>query len=409
PNPFAAALPHGLDHLGGSSYLGLLTALTLALGHMDTVAYRLVNAGLGACAAVLVAVIAARVADRRAALLAGLAIALWPTLVLWSATFLRDTLVSFVVLTVWWTITFERRSRLLCVVLLGVGLLFGLRPYVGAAAALGVLAWWSYPLLARFPRAGMAAAGVALIVLPLLSTTRAPEVLDTAAHQLLYRQTTTRLETLGRLYYERDPNAPPDELPLIAGIAVARVDPNSGWLLTGVVRRSLGPGLVEVAYTDDSIRAEQLSDLVPLQSARIPPGQLLATLGPGLFGLLTGAARTTTDSASSAWIADAIAWDVLLVLAVLHIARSRTPVRALLFPGCLVLGTVLALVAVPGAPGNNDRHRAAQTLPLLAVFAAGLLVDSSRRLALVPEAVSTAVSSPTMPAAPAASRTRSLK
>jgi dolichyl-phosphate-mannose--protein O-mannosyl transferase len=103
PNPWNAWLPQGLDHLGGNGYLGLLTAIAMAAGQMDTVAFRLTNATLGALVVVASMILAWRYMGSRAALVAGLVLALWPTLILWSATFLRDTLCSFAVIAVWWT------------------------------------------------------------------------------------------------------------------------------------------------------------------------------------------------------------------------------------------------------------------------------------------------------------------
>jgi peptidoglycan/LPS O-acetylase OafA/YrhL len=70
-----------------------------------------------------------------------------------------------------------------------------------------------------------------------------------------------------------------------------------------------------------------------------------------------------------AWSADAIAWDVLFVLAVIGGVRARVPLRDWIFPAAIVLGTAAALIIVPGAPGNDDRHRSGQAVPLLVVFA----------------------------------------
>ena len=145
-------LPQGLGHLGGNAYLGLTTAITVAEGHMDTVAYRLANATLGTLVAVLACIVAARIVGPRAALVAGLVVAVWPTLVLWSATMLRDTLGSFVVLAVWWTLVFHQRARqprVLAVVALALVLLGTLRPYLAGSVAAGVVGWAMMPFLAR--------------------------------------------------------------------------------------------------------------------------------------------------------------------------------------------------------------------------------------------------------------------
>jgi hypothetical protein len=129
-----------------------------------------------------------------------------------------------------------------------------------------------------------------------------------------------------------------------------------------------------VAFTDESIRPEPVAELIPLQSTDIPPLQLVAWIGPNLLSYLDGTSLASNGS-SPVWTAAALVWDALLVLAVYAIVRTRLSPRHWLFPMFVVAGTVLALVAVPGAPGNADRHRATQTIPLLLVLASALLVD----------------------------------
>src|SRR4051794_31999146 len=144
PNPLDRNLPYGLDHLAGNGYLGLTTFMAMLLDRMDTVAFRLFNAVLGSFMAVIAALVAGRLLGRRAALLSGLVVSLWPTLVLWSATMLRDTLVGFTALAVVWLVGAERRVlslRVVCVSMLGLVLLSGLRPYLAAALSVGLAAW----------------------------------------------------------------------------------------------------------------------------------------------------------------------------------------------------------------------------------------------------------------------------
>ena len=155
PNPLNKPLPQGLEHLGTDAYLGLLTGISMALGssfgHMDTVAFRLVNATLGSLVAVTISIIAARLLGKRSALVAGLLVAIWPTLVLWSATFLRDTLASFIVVVTWWTLVSHRRwtdLRVLGVFLLALSILATLRPYLAGALTLGMIGWAAWPFLA---------------------------------------------------------------------------------------------------------------------------------------------------------------------------------------------------------------------------------------------------------------------
>lgn len=409
PFPFDRPVLAGEGHLGGNAYLGLLTAVATAVGHMDSVAFRLTNATLGTLVVLLTSLVAAALVGRRAALYAGIVVAVWPTIVLWSATFLRDALGSFVVVVVWCTLVYHRslsQPRVLGVVALALVLLAGLRPYLAGAVATGIAAWAVLPWLARRSRRTLALGSVGALVLAAGLAMQQARHIDQAAHELVYRQMTTRLETLGLLNYDLNPASPPIEQPFGPGAAIARVDQRSGWLDAGLVREPFGPGQVTASFTDGSIRLEQTADLVLLQSAPLSPVQLVVSLGPGLWSFVTGGPGGG-DSSSLAWIADALAWDVLFALAVLGGVRARVPVREWLFPGCVVLGTVAALVGVPGAPGNDNRHRATQTVPLLVVFAAGLLASRPRSVARAGLAVSTPTNSPTRAATEAVSRRRS--
>ena len=295
PNPLDKPLPTGLEHLGTDAYLGLLTGLSLALGssysHMDTVAFRLVNATLGTLVAITTSIITARLVGNRAALVAGLLVALWPTLVLWSATFLRDTLASFIVVVTWWTLVFHRRwtdVRVLGVVLLAWLLLATLRPYLAGALTLGVIGWAVWPLIpGRSPRV-LAASAAALVVLGVAVAALQARRIDESAHQLVYRQLTTRMETQGRLYRDSVPNDPPYEPPFRPGAAVATIDPDSGWISPGLIDRPLGPGLVLVAFPDGSEQLLRIADLTLLQSAPLSPLQLLLSIQPGLITFLSG-------------------------------------------------------------------------------------------------------------------------
>lgn len=415
PNPLDKSLPQGLGHLGTDGYLGILTWISVALGssfgHMDTVAFRLANATFGTLLAVTIALVAARLLGGRAGLVAGLVIGVWPTLVLWSAMFLRDTLVGCTLAIVWWTLRSQRgrlTQRVLCVVLLALLLMASLRPYAAGAVAIGVLIWAAWPHLegrsVRF-LAVSAAVGVVLCAGVALSQWRH---IDEGAHQLVYRQLTTRMEAMGLLYHDPPPDDGPHEWPFGPGAAVALVAPGGSWITPGLIQQSLGPGRVLVGFPDGSQSEEQISDLTLLQSAPLTPWQLITSIVPGLTSFLSGT-PVSGDESSWVWTADALAWDVLFVLGVVGGIRSRLPLREWLFPASIVLGTAAALIIVPGAPGNDDRHRVAQTVPFLVVFAIGALL---RRRPVTPGdgvSLSSAISSPTTAGTAANSRLRSLR
>lgn len=404
PNPFDGVLPEGLGHLGGDTYLGVTTAIAVADGrtaiYLDTLPFRFLNATLGTLVAVMIAVIAGRTVNAKSpALIAGLGVAVWPTLILWSSTFLRDTFASFVVVCIWWALVMYRRvwnARWLCVVALGVLMIAAVRPYLAGATVLGLAAWALYPFLVNAPRRMVALVGAAVVVVGGGLAVQQARHIDQAAHELVYRQMTTRMETMGRLYSDVKPDTPPQEPPFGPGAAVALVEPGSDWILPGLIQLPEGPGLVTVGFVDGSIRTERIADLTLLQSAPLSPLQVLASFGPGVVTFVVGSSGGT-DPNSMAWVADALAWDALLIAAVVGGIRARVPVRDWLFPACIILGTIAALVAVPGAPGNDDRHRASQAVPLLAVFAAGWLASWRQSRANAGRPVTIATRSPIRP------------
>jgi hypothetical protein len=408
PNPLDRALPLGLDHLGGDGYLGLTTVISMVVGAADSNAFRVANAALGSIVVVLGMTVARQMFGARAGLIAGLGLAVWPTLVLWSATMLRDTLGSFAVVVVWWTLGRARELgalRTVGAIFLALALLLSLRPYLGAAVLAGVLAWAAYLATRPLPRrmlAPSAGLGVVLGVTLLISQARR---IDFAAHELVYRQTVTRMETLGRLYTD----SPPDgELPIRAGAAVAVADPASGWLLTGVIQDFPRPDEVRVAFTDESIRELPLASIMPIQSAPIPPQQLVAWVVPNVLRFMAGMSMTSEPS-SPMWIVAALGWDVLIVLAILASFQRRLSATVWLLPLCVVAGTMLPLIAIPGAPANMDRHRTTQTVPLLLVLATGLLSSRVRSTFLPGPTLTSNRTSPASDPVPASSRMRSAR
>ncbi len=253
PNPLNRPIQGGLEHLGGDGYLGLTTVLALAGGGVaDTNAFRVVNAALGTVVVVLSILVARRLFGTRAALVAGLTLAVWPTLVLWSATMLRDTLGSFTVVVLWWTLGRARELgwlRTVGVAFLSLVLALSLRPYLGGAMIAGIAAWAVWPWLRRLGARKVAILGVVTAILAVGLGFSQAQRLDFAAHELLYRRTVTRMETLGKLYTDFPPLA--QERPIRPGAAVGLVDPASGWILGGIVQDFTGPDIVRVVYTEN--------------------------------------------------------------------------------------------------------------------------------------------------------------
>ena len=375
PNPLDRGLPGGLEHLGGDGFLGLTTVISLAGGGVvDANAIRVVNASLGAAVVVISMLVARRVFGVRAAVASGLLLAVWPTLILWSATILRDTMLSLAIVVAWWALGRVRPPVLLGTVLLSLTIVLSLRPYAGIALAVGVLAWAIYPRLPGVRYGKRALVGFAAVVAGLGFAIARTPVFERATNELFYRQTVSRMETLSQLYVDQSDPGP--TVPFKPGEAVARVEPG-GWLLGGVVQEFDAPDQFRVAFTDSSMDEMRAADLVGLRDARVPPLEPLLALIPNVIRELDGSS-TPVESDNPAWIVVALAWDLLAILAVVGAARQRVSVRPWLLPSAMVCFTILALSAVPGAPGNADRHRAAQTLPFVVVLASGLLAARPR-------------------------------
>lgn len=402
-----AALPLGLDHLGGDAYLGVATLVSLLLGEVQPLALRVLNAGIGTLVVVLGMIMGGRLFGPRASLAVGIVLAVWPTLVLWSATMLRDTLGAFAVMTAWWALSNIREIGGLKAALglaLSLALMIGLRPYLGGISAAGILIWLSWPALRRASRpvhALLVAACVAGFALVMLAM---PRSIDFALHELLYRQTVTRMETLGRLYTNYSPEV--TNQPFRPGDPVGVVEPG-GWVQTGVVQDFDGPRLVRVAFTDETIRLVPVEEVTPLMGVPITPLQPLRAAATNLLSVLTGTS-TTSDASSPAWVLEALAWDCLLVAALIAALRTRLDPRHWLFPATVVGGTLLALVTIPGAPGNADRHRTTQTLPFLVVVAGGLVTSRAGAGVRLPT-LSSMTKRPSSDPAPAISRRRSAR
>jgi hypothetical protein len=186
------------------------------------------------------------------------------------------------------------------------------------------------------------------------------------------------METLGLLYRDPPGTDEAELAPFKRGGVVARADPRTGWLETGIVHEPVPPRSALVAFDDGQFRTVPLDELVGIESAPLPPLQLLAWVLPSAGAVFLG--WPTTGDVNPVWIVDALLWDGVLVLGVAGAIYSRLPLRQVLVPGAIVLATIGALLLVPGSPGNAERHRSTQTVPLLLVLGSGLLSSLATRL-----------------------------
>lgn len=123
----------GGTDLGYSRVLGVLFEGTGASAWLP----RALNVVAGAMLAVVVVELVGTVASSRAALRAGLAVALWPSLVAWSVLVLKDALVGLALYCAFWAATAVSRGRTDAVVaaVASLAVVLVLRPWAFALAA----------------------------------------------------------------------------------------------------------------------------------------------------------------------------------------------------------------------------------------------------------------------------------
>ena len=289
PNPWDQEIPLGLQHLAGSAYMGLTTALYVAVGP-DPNALRLVNVTLGALVMVACVRIAARRFGSRPAVAAGILVGLWPPIVFFSNLIIRDTLVSFSVVAGWWAAvewSEGRRARAAGVAFLSLVLAAELRQYVAVLIGAGIAASIAYPVVRRMSRPAAAGLVLAVCVAAALTLVARPGLADGVIRQIVYRQMATRMEMLGRLY-NLDDHQDPWSGPNGPGTAVVLRETNGADVLLGVIQRRPDLSTAVVAFADDSLRTVPIDDLLTFQHATIPPPWIFHNYVEDLGGVLGG-------------------------------------------------------------------------------------------------------------------------
>jgi hypothetical protein len=383
---------HHLDLLG----------LVYALREPSFTSMRLIDAGLGTLAVALVLGIGVRVwSHKPAAYLAAWVTALWPLLVLWTATGLRESLALVSVLLLPWLVVGWRwrgqpaalAALRVVVGCLAAAVLVEARPeaflalavaavIVGPMAALARRAA-SWPLAARF---GLVLSGVGLLagcllvgitgVVGVIGQPLSPRALE-------YRAAVAELTPMIEHIHERLPPKPDPDL-MNLGTLLRAVPPGRSRLETVIVAGStsnplgyqvlVGDGTSFVILPDDAQRPTdenvdwrdvfgRFAEGTRLLLLPITPGET----SPGRRVLLTP---------------DALAWDALLVLSLFALRRewrlvSVSPVRGLLFayPWLIVLGLALTSTNV----GTVARHRST-LVPWLVLASAPSVLELWRRV-----------------------------
>jgi hypothetical protein len=373
-----------------------LVGLLYWLREPNFTSIRLVDAALGTLAVALALGIGLRVwSSRPAAYGAAWLTAVWPLLVLWTATGLRESLALLVVLLPPWLVVaspWRGQSPALASLRVVVGLLAATvllveRPEAFAALAVAALLVGPVALLARRATAWPVVARLALVVAGagllagglVVGSTGTIRAIGQplSPRSLEYRAAVAELTPMIEHIHERLPPKPaPDMMNL--GTLLRAVPPGRSTLETAIV----------AGYTSDPLGyqvlvADGTSFVILPQDAQRPTDENVGW--QDVFGRFAEGTRllllpiTPWDNAPSRRVLlapDALAWDVLLVLSLVALRRewprvSASPVRGLLFayPWLIVFGLALTSTNV----GTVARHRST-LVPWLVLASAPLLV-----------------------------------
>lgn len=304
----------GADSRAFASLLGDLFVLTGPSAWLP----RWINVVIGAAVAVLVYEIAFALAGRWAARVSGWAVALWPSLVLWSAVVLRDSLVFLALGAALLGAMGALRGSWTAVTsaLAGATALALLKPYAFAVFAVAVV----LTAVARAAAAGIFAARQAIAV-------------------------TVLVGAIGAL----------------AGL---------GFLGLGFVADSADLESVAFSRTDGGTGSTGFADPNPRDFgdvlAGIPKGLLFALLGPFPWQTQEAAARALL-------IVELPLWYATLSLGVVGAWRLRRRLFGEWLLPLVMVGGVVAILAVYGANAGTLLRQRGMVIPLVAVFAAQLL------------------------------------
>lgn len=401
-------------HLMGSQ-LDVMGTLYVFLGPDFTVV-RLANVCLGTLTVALVYAIANAWRGRPAARAASVLVALWPTLVLWSGTGLREPLSIFLTLVFPWLLLrrFAQSAQpfqLLAVVtgVLALLLLAVLRPPAALAIATALLlgalvAPWpsARRLLRALPVAATVVVGIALIVVSWrMSRDPAAFLSQLSPRALEYREAAAELTPQLESDRSKLPDQPEPSFMVLSTI-VRAVPPGEATPQTGILYSyTRHPSGYEVLFEDGTRVALPASEVQPLSDANIGWSDLIGRPARALR-LLFAPSGPGEPARRLVTAPDTVVWDALLVVAALGAApalRRAGPegVVLVIYPLLLVLGLALLSTNL----GTLVRHRSI-VVPWLALLAAPLAAPYAARVRRAPAAEGLAVACrPTVDAATA--------
>jgi 4-amino-4-deoxy-L-arabinose transferase-like glycosyltransferase len=334
---------------------------------------------------------------RRIGLTAGFAVALMPSLVLWSATVLKEGITgTFIVVVIWallrWRNPATRSWPLLVLIAAAVHVLTVVREHVGLALTVVIFLVLVSEWVRGLWRHRLSVALGTLTALLAVTSVAGYFLLrhavgDLKPSQLLYRRVTLDLIPPPLELLDSFPPGFTRKGGTVGGIVVAVQPP--GWTeqTTGMIigYRSTREGAI-ASY----IIALDRQHAVEVPVTTKPPYAPLRDIDEGVAVrlLVIGFAESlwaailapwVTGITSAAYVAlaiDNLIWLSLLVMAIVALVRTRKV--EILIPLALVACLVAAFAFIPGNAGNLMRQRASFTLAPLAIAASPILYQMVR-------------------------------
>jgi hypothetical protein len=356
-------------HLSGP-YLTLVGALYLVFGPDFTVA-RILNAALGSLGIGLAFGITKRLFGQPAARAAAWTVALWPGLVLWSSTGLREALFLDLTLLVPWLfarrLPTPSRAAALGLAALTLVLIGALREYAAWILALG----GALALVRRTPLLV-----VPLVVALVLVWPRLPIAARLTPSALEYQAAAIELSTVPETDPAKRPG-PPDPSMGGIGLIVRAQLPGESDLTTAVVYGYVTDPVRYVLATDrESLYVVPRERVLPINDETVTWDVPLRRLASGLRLLFVPPPPWGSEPVQRvATLPDALAWDLLVAITAVAAWRERRFGQgAWLVTGLYLAVMIVALGVISSNLGTAVRHRS-MLVPWATLLAAPSLAE----------------------------------
>ena len=360
---------------------------------------RILNVALGTLVVAAAFGIADALFGRPQARLAALIAAVWPTMVLWSGSGLREPLIWLTALLVAWLLVCGRQPALRAAMpaigvfgFLSAWSLSALRPAVVIALVAALIVALVYAVAPRLSTL-YRVVSLALLVLALVSAalivarsgTVATVMALLSPRAIEFRAASTELTPMVEHDHTKLPPAPDDSSRNL-GTIVRTPYPDDAHLRTGILSWYYNDVQeYEVRLDEDTVVLRPWDQVYPLTNDNIGWDAVLGRFATGLRLFLVPESLWQGTSIQKTLIGvDTLAWDVMLVLGLVTAVRYRrglSPVTLFVVANCVFLVTGLALASTN--LGTVLRHRT-MLLPWLVVLVAPTVLDLVARYPIVP-------------------------